>query len=60
MSAQQECPNCATDIDASARVCPICKYDFPRRSPLPWKPVAALLLVAILLPLVIALARRGC
>jgi hypothetical protein len=47
----KECPNCAVEIDDAARVCPICKYDFPARAVFPWKPVAVLLLVVILAPL---------
>lgn len=47
----KECPNCATEIPEDATVCPICKYEFPSRSPFPWKPVAAILLVVLLLPL---------
>jgi hypothetical protein len=47
----KECPNCAVEIADDATTCPICKYEFPHRSPFPWKPVAALLLVVILLPL---------
>lgn len=60
MTAKKECPNCATDIDAGAPACPICKYDFPRRPALPWKPVAVLVLLALLLPLLVVLVRRGC
>lgn len=26
---KRECPSCAMNIDASARVCPICSYEFP-------------------------------
>lgn len=54
---KKECPNCATDIDAGAAVCPICKYDFPTRPALPWKPVAILVLIILLVPLGIRLLR---
>lgn len=57
MAAVKECPNCATDIRADASVCPICKYEFPRRGALPWKPVAAVVLLALLVPLVYLLVR---
>jgi hypothetical protein len=48
----KECPNCATDIREDAVVCPICKYEFPRRGALPWKPVALVVLIAFVLPLI--------
>lgn len=54
---KKECPNCATDIDAGATVCPICRYDFPVRPALPWKPVAILVLIVLLVPLGIRLIR---
>lgn len=25
---KKECPSCAMEIDASAKVCPICSYEF--------------------------------
>lgn len=56
-SRKKECPNCAVDIPADATVCPICRYEFPGRAVLPWKPVAALLLVVILVSLLVALRR---
>jgi|RhiMetdeSRZDD1v2_1073273.scaffolds.fasta_scaffold4139850_1 hypothetical protein len=58
MPRQKECPNCATDIPESAVVCPICRYDFPKRAALPWKPVAAILLIVILVPLILAVLRH--
>ena len=57
MAAMKECPNCATDIRADAALCPICKYEFPRRGVLPWKPVAAVVLLALLVPLVYLVVR---
>lgn len=53
----KECPNCATDISDSAEICPICKYDFPSRPTPHWKPAAALILIALLFPLVWKLVR---
>jgi hypothetical protein len=53
----KECPNCAVDIRDDAEVCPICRYEFPRRAVLPWKPVAAILLLVILVPLLVVLLR---
>ena len=58
MARQKECPNCATDIPESATVCPICRYDFPRRPVLPWKPVAAILVIVLLVPLILAVLRH--
>jgi len=53
----KECPNCAVEIREDATRCPICGYDFPRRAALPWKPVAALLLIVLLLPLLLKALR---
>jgi hypothetical protein len=53
----KECPNCAVEVPGDSVTCRICGYEFPRRKALPWKPVAVLLLVAILIPLVRALLR---
>jgi len=58
MPRQKECPNCATDISESALVCPICRYDFPKRPVLPWKPVAVILVIVLLVPLILVLLRR--
>ena len=58
MPRQKECPNCATDIPENAAVCPICRYDFPRRPMLPWKPVALALIIVLLVPLILALLRH--
>lgn len=55
---KKECPNCAVDIPATAEQCPICRYEFPRRGVLPWKPVAVLVLAALIVPVVIQLIRR--
>jgi hypothetical protein len=58
MPRQKECPNCATDIPALASVCPICRYDFPRRPTLPWKPVAIMVILVILVSLSLGLLRK--
>ena len=58
MPRQKECPNCATDIPENAAMCPICRYDFPRRPVLPWKPVALALIIVFLVPLILALLRH--
>jgi hypothetical protein len=53
----KECPNCAVDVPDEASVCPICRYEFPRRGALPWKPVAVVVLIAFLLPVIWLLVR---
>lgn len=55
--ASRECPNCAVAIEDSSTACPICKYEFAQRQALPWKPVAIILLVVLLIPVVIQLNR---
>lgn len=54
---KKECPNCAVEIEARLDVCPICGYEFPGRFASSWKPVAAVLLVVLLVPLVWQLVR---
>lgn len=54
---KKECPNCAMEIEAGAVVCPICRYEFPARPVLPWKPVAILVLLVLLVPLGVRLLR---
>lgn len=29
---KRECPGCAMEVDADAKVCPICGYEFPQQS----------------------------
>ena len=53
----KECPNCAVDIADDAEICPICKYDFPKKAVFPWKPVALVLLVILLFPVIRGLLR---
>ncbi len=53
----QECPNCAVEIREGLEVCPICKYEFAGRPVLPWKPIAAVLIIVILCPVALALIR---
>ena len=53
----RECPNCATDVPANVETCPICRYEFPRRPVLPWKPVALALLIVIGVTTLVALIR---
>ena len=53
----KECPNCAMDVPDAAAVCSICRYEFPRRRVLSWKPVVLILLLALLVPLVLVLVR---
>jgi hypothetical protein len=53
---QRECPGCATDVETREGICPICGYEFPRPNPL-IVGAAALVLIAILLPLILRLIR---
>ena len=48
---KKECPSCAMQVDASAKVCPICNYEFPAQRPiLRW--VAILLVILLVLALI--------
>jgi hypothetical protein len=53
---RRECPGCAIEIESGQQVCPICGYEFPRTRPL-IVGAAVAVLVAILLPLILRLAR---
>lgn len=53
----KECPNCATEIPDDRAICPICRYEFPRRAVFPWKPAAILVLLALLVPLLVTVVR---
>lgn len=54
VEATKECPNCGVEVPASAERCPICGYEFPR-VPVHHRLVGLLVLVAFLLPLIVAL-----
>ncbi|MFC3881137.1 hypothetical protein ACFOSV_13170 [Algoriphagus namhaensis] len=41
----KECPSCAMEIDEKEKICPICKFEFPQRSP--WITWVAILLVIV-------------
>lgn len=41
----KECPSCAMEIDVKAKICPICQYEFPKRSPI--IQIVAILLVIL-------------
>lgn len=41
----KECPSCAMEIDEKAEICPICKFEFPKRAP--WIIYTAILLVIV-------------
>jgi RNA polymerase subunit RPABC4/transcription elongation factor Spt4 len=41
----KECPSCAMEVDDKAKVCPICQFEFPNRSP--WITWMAIFLVII-------------
>lgn len=44
---KKECPSCAMEIDANAKVCPICQYEFAEYSSgMKW---VAILLIALIL-----------
>lgn len=51
---KKECPSCAMEIDASARVCPICNYEFPMKST--GKRIVAIVLVILMLVYIFYLA----
>jgi hypothetical protein len=56
--AVKECPNCAVEIRQELQVCPVCRYEFGRRSALPAKRiVGGVVLVAFLLPAIWGLIR---
>ncbi|WP_200979392.1 hypothetical protein [Echinicola sp. 20G] len=44
----KECPSCAMEVDVKANTCPICKYEFPKRSPI-YQWVAILLAILFIL-----------
>jgi RNA polymerase subunit RPABC4/transcription elongation factor Spt4 len=44
---KKECPSCAMEVDIKAKVCPVCKYEFPS---IPvWISVLAILLLLVIL-----------
>jgi len=45
--AKKECPSCAMEIDASAKVCPVCSYQFPEQ-PRSLRWIAVLLAIIML------------
>lgn len=56
VEGQKECPSCAVEVPRSARVCPICGYEFPR-IPVLHRAVFLVVLIAFVLPLIVALLR---
>src|ERR1700755_2207899 len=46
---KKECPSCAMEVDADAKVCPICGYEFTEGHSAGSRWLAILLIVAILL-----------
>lgn len=44
--AKKECPGCAVEIDADAKTCPICGYEFPKLSA--GKQIVAWLMIILL------------
>lgn len=54
----KECPNCAVEIQAADQVCAICKYEFPRKAVLPWKPVALVVLAVFVFYILLNLAKN--
>lgn len=44
---KKECPSCAMPVEAKAKVCPICQFEFPQRNSL-YAAVAVLLAVLLL------------
>ncbi|MEQ8338323.1 MAG: zinc ribbon domain-containing protein [Cyclobacteriaceae bacterium] len=45
---KKECPSCAMDVDASAKECPICNYEF-NDHPVSYKWIAFILALLLLL-----------
>ncbi len=56
MRSVKECPSCAVEVPRSAQVCPVCGYEFPR-VPVAHRAVFLLVLIAFVLPLVLAVLR---
>jgi hypothetical protein len=56
MAAKKECPGCAMEVDANRNTCPFCEYEFPQ-SRMSFKPVAILMLILFLYPLVMLIRR---
>ena len=54
----KECPNCAVEIQDRQETCPICKYEFPQKAVLPWKPVALVVAGVFLFYLILSLVRN--
>jgi RNA polymerase subunit RPABC4/transcription elongation factor Spt4 len=46
---KKECPSCAMEIDADAKVCPICSYEFTEGHSGSSRLLAILLIIAFLL-----------
>ena len=44
----KECPSCAMEIEAKAKVCPICQYEFAETA-IGYKWIAILLIIVFLL-----------
>jgi len=45
---KKECPSCAMEIDADAKVCPICSYEFTQGHSSTNRWLATLVIIAIL------------
>lgn len=54
---KKECPSCAMDIDADAKVCPICSYEFTEGHSSTNRWLAILLVIAFLLSFLYAVLR---
>jgi RNA polymerase subunit RPABC4/transcription elongation factor Spt4 len=44
---KKECPSCAMKIDADAKACPICEYEFPVNTKYQW--IVAVMIVVVIL-----------
>ena len=47
---KRECPSCAMEVDAKAKTCPICQFEFPQRNPIyAWGAVILALLFLLMM-----------
>ena len=54
--AQRECPSCAMMVEAEAKECPVCGYEFPEPKP-GFGPAAWLMAALLIVPVLWVLVR---